>query len=48
VLAANGYTNYGYGSVTSLIYFGLGLTDSELGEMNTLVTAYQTELGREV
>jgi len=48
VLAANGYTNYGYGSVTSLIYFGLGLTDSELGEMNTLVTAYQTELGREI
>jgi len=47
VLAANGYTNYGYSSVTSLIYFGLGLTDSELGEMNTLVTAYQTELGRQ-
>lgn len=48
VLAANGYTNYGYAATTSLIYFGLGLTDSELGQMNTLVTAYQTELGREI
>ena len=48
VLAANGYTNYGYAATTSLIYFGLGLTDSELGEMNTLITAYQTELGRQV
>lgn len=48
VLAANGYTNYGYGSVTSLIYFGLGLTDTQLNQMNTLVTAYQTALSRQV
>ncbi len=48
VLAANGYTNTGYASTTSLIYFGLGLTDTQLDQMNTLVTAYQTTLGRQV
>ena len=48
VLAANGYTDYGYASTTSLIYFGLGLTDSQLTEVNTLVTSYQTELGRQI
>ena len=48
VLAANGYTQSGYGSITSFTYFGLGLTDTELNQMNTLVTAYQTELSREV
>jgi len=48
VLAGNGYTNAGYGATTSLIYFGLGLTDTQLNNMNTLVTAYQTALSRQV
>ena len=44
---ANGYS-VAYGGITSLAYFGLGLTDAQLGQMNTLVTAYQTTLGRQV
>jgi len=44
---ANAYST-GYGGITSLVYFGLGLTDTQLDQMNTLVTAYQTTLGRQV
>ncbi len=44
---ANGYSS-AYGGITSLAYFGLGLTDAQLNQMNTLITAYQTTLGRQV
>lgn len=44
---ANGYS-VAYGGTTSFAYFGLGLTDTQLNNMNTLVTAYQTALSRQV